>query len=96
MQIKEHAQSLPQQSERLRQLSPQQKKALVLFVKQREISLIDFSEHLKLKPRTTYALPKKWLKEFIQIENTSKKVPTYLLTVEWEQIVVNSHKEFFT
>ncbi len=97
LNMEEYYKSLPQQTERIRKLNPLQKKTLTLFQKQREVSLTHFSQFLKLKPRRAYALLKKWLDEgFIQVGNTSKKARTYLLTAEWEQIVVDSKKEQFS
>ena len=86
--------TLPHQTEKLRELNPQQRQVLSLFIKQKEVSIQDISEHLGLKNRSSYSLVKKWLDVgFIQIENASKRARTYILVTEWEQLIVDHNLE---
>ena len=94
MNMEQRIQTLPRQTEKLRLLSPQQRQALSLFMKQKEISIQDISQHLGLKNRSSYGLLKKWLDEgFIKIGNTSRKARTYMLSNDWEQLIRNQDLE---
>lgn len=74
------------QTQKLRNLSPQQRQSLSLFLQQKEVSVSDIARHLGLKSRSTYGLVKKWIDNgFLQITNTSKKARKYSLTKDWEQ-----------
>jgi Fic family protein len=79
------------QSDKLRELRPQQRQLLSLFSKQKEVSIQEIAMHLGIKPRSAYSLTQKWIGQgFIQIENPSRKVRTYVLTQEWELLIEGS------
>lgn len=91
-QLKEDSRDKPiiPQTEKMRELAPQQRQVLSLFIKQREVSVQNIAEHLRLKNRSAYDLVKKWIdSDFLQIENPSKRARTYTLTNKWEQLVVD-------
>lgn len=94
MNKKHRISSLTRQTEKLRELSPQQRHAISLFIKQKEISIQEISSHLGLKNRSSYGLLKKWLDDgFVQIGNTSKKARTYMLAPKWEELVMDQDLE---
>jgi Fic family protein len=81
--------SLAIQTEKLRELRPQQRQVLSLFQKSREVNLQEMASHLGINSRSTNVLIKKWLEQdFIHIENPSKKARTYILGKDWEQVVL--------
>ena len=77
------------QTEKLRELRPQQRQLLSLFQKNKEVNVQEIATHLGINIRSTNTLIKKWVKQdFIQIENPSKKARTYTLGKDWEQVVL--------
>ncbi len=77
------------QTERLRELRPQQRQVLSLFQKSKEVNVQEIAIYLGINHRSVNGFIKKWLEQnFIQIENTSKKARTYTLGKEWEQVVL--------
>jgi Fic family protein len=77
------------QTEKLRELRPQQRQLLSLFHKSREVNLQEIADHLGINVRSANVFIKKWLEqEFIQIENPSKKARTYVLGRDWERVVL--------
>ena len=88
LNVKHRLSTLPLQTEKLRELRPQQRQVLSLFIKSKEASIQEISEHLGLKNRSTYGLVKKWINDgFIQIENESRRSRTYGLTKQWELLI---------
>lgn len=78
------------QTEKLRELRPQQRQILSLFQKNKEVNLQEIASHLGINTRSANGLLKKWIEQgFIQIENNSKKARTYILNKQWEQVVLN-------
>ncbi len=83
-----YTQQHPNQSEKLRELRPQQRHLFSLFIKSKELTVNDIAKHLGLKSRSAYTLVKKWIDDgFIQIETQSRKARTYGLTKEWELLI---------
>lgn len=81
------------QTEKLRELRPQQRQLLSLFQKSREVNVQEIATHLGINTRSTNTFIKKWLEQdFIQIENPSKKARTYTLGKDWEQVVLGKNK----
>jgi Fic family protein len=77
-------------TEKLRELRPEQRQILSLFQKSKEVNLQELADHLGINPRSASGIIKKWIeRDFIQIENNSKKARTYVLDKQWEQIVLN-------
>ena len=77
------------QTEKLRELRPQQRQLLSLFRKSREVNLQEIADHLGINTRSANGLIKKWVEqEFIQVENPSKKARTYVLGNDWERVVL--------
>ncbi len=77
------------QTEKLRELRPQQRQLLSLFQENKEVNVQEIATHLGINTRSTNTLIKKWLEQdFIQIENPSKKARTYTLGKDWEQVVL--------
>lgn len=77
------------QTEKLRELRPQQRQLLSLFQENKEVNVQEIANHLGINTRSTNTLIKKWLEQdFIQIENPSKKARTYTLGKDWEQVVL--------
>ena len=80
--------TIPFQTEKLRELRPQQKQVLSLFVKSKEVSIQEIAEHLGVNSRSAYGLVKKWIdSRFVQIKNESKRARTYGLTKDWEKLI---------
>jgi len=76
------------QTETLRFLRPQQRQTLSLFEKTKEVTVGEIASHLGIKPRSAYALVKKWITDdFIEIANESRKARTYCLTKQWELLI---------
>ncbi len=79
----------PFQTEKFRELRPQQRQVLSLFQKTKEVNLQEIADHLGISARSTNSLIKKWLEQnFIQIENPSKRARTYILSEEWERLII--------
>jgi Fic family protein len=86
-------QTIPYQTEKLRELLPTQRQVLSLFTKSKQVSVHDIAEHLGIKSRNAYTLVKKWIdSNFIKIENQSKRSRTYSLTKDWEQLFSEKQK----
>lgn len=78
------------QTGKLRDLRPQQRQILSLFQKTREVNLREIADHLGINSRSANGLIKKWIEQgFILIENNSKKARTYILSKEWEEVILN-------
>ncbi len=76
------------QTEKLRELRPQQRQLFSLFIKNKEVSVNDIAQHLGLKPRSAYSLVKNSIEDdFMQIMNQSRKARTYGLTKKWELLI---------
>lgn len=85
---KEH--KIIHETHRLRELRPQQRQVLSLFVKIKEVTASELATHLGVKPQNMRPLISKWLDGgFIQIQDASKKARTYSLTDQWEQMLLN-------
>ncbi len=79
------------QTEKLRELRPQQRQVLSLFQKSKEVNLREIADHLGINPRSANGLLKKWIEQgFVQIENNSKKARTYVLNKQWEKVISNN------
>ncbi len=79
------------QTDKLRELRPQQRQILLLFVKTKETSLQEIANHLGLKSRNAHSLVKKWIyNNFVQIANEPKRTRTYMLTKQWEQLILST------
>ncbi len=82
------AQGLPDESEKLRDLSAQQRAALSLFKKKRRISSHDIQAHFNIQPSTARALCQRWVEEnFLVITNPSRKARMYSLTPELDKLL---------
>ena len=82
------------ETQKVRELRPQQRQVLSLFQKSKEITAIELAKHLGIKHQNTRILIKKWLEQdFIQIENASKKTRTYALTKEWEEMLMDKQEQ---
>lgn len=78
------------ETHRLRELRPQQRQVLSLFVKIKEVTASELAAHLGVKPQNMRPLINKWLDgDFIQVEDASKKARTYSLRPQWEQMLLN-------
>ena len=81
------------QTEMLRELKPQQRQAFSLFEKSREVTTNDIAKHLGLNTRSAHGLVKKWLEDgFVEIAEQSRKLRTYSLGGEWEQLISRKQK----
>lgn len=81
-------QQAPDQSPTLRRLSPQQRQALGLFLRMKEVTRHDVAAFFKLPPRQAYLLCVRWLKAgFLVVGNPSTKSRTYRLADEYEALV---------
>jgi cell filamentation protein, protein adenylyltransferase len=87
-------QTIPYQTEKLRDLRPQQRQVFSLFVKSKEVTASEIAEHLGIKSRSAQDLVKKWLEiDFVQIAEQSRKSRTYSLSQEWEQLISEKQKD---
>jgi Fic family protein len=78
------------QSDKLRNLRPQQRQVLSLYKKSKEVKVQDIAKHLGVNQRSAYGLVKKWLQlGFVLTANESKKARSYILSPEWEAIVLS-------
>jgi Fic family protein len=85
----EHAsrQNATDQSSELRTLTPQQRKALGLFTRQKEVTRGQVAKYFNLPDRQAYLLCSRWVKAgFFVIGNTSTKGRTYRLADEYEHL----------
>ena len=79
----------PDLSATLRRLSPQQRQALGLFLRMKEVTRNDLAAFFKLPSRQAYLLCARWLKAgFLVVGNPSTKSRTYRLADEYESLVV--------
>ena len=78
------------QSPVLRDLSPQQRQALGLFLRMKEATRNDIATFFKLPPRQAYLLCKRWLQGgFLAVGNPSTKARTYRLARKYEGLVTH-------
>jgi len=76
------------QSSVLRELTPQQRQALGLFLRMREVTRNDVASFFKLPPRQAYLLCTRWLKAgFLVVANASTKGRSYRLADAYEGLV---------
>jgi Fic family protein len=81
-------QSASDQSPILRRLTPQQRQALGLFLRMKDVTRNDVAAFFKLPPRQAYLLCARWLKAgFLAVGNASTKGRTYRLADEYEVLV---------
>lgn len=79
-------------TEKLRELRPQQRQVLSLFIKSREVDLREIADHLGINSRSASGVIKKWIEQgFIKVENNSKKARTYVLDKQWEEVILNNN-----
>lgn len=72
----------------LRRLSPQQRQALGLFLRMKDVTRNDVAAYFKLPPRQAYLLCARWLKAgFLVVANASTKGRSYRLADEYEGLV---------
>lgn len=73
---------------KLRELDAVQRRALGLFLKQKEASSAELADFLGLKPRSASLLAAKWVKMgFLDLANPSKKARRYRLAPRYEAMV---------
>jgi Fic family protein len=76
------------QSPKLRQLTPQQRKALGLFLRSKHVSAGDLARFFKIDNRKASALCIRWVEDrFLVIANPSKKSRRYGLAEQYESLV---------
>jgi Fic family protein len=76
------------QSPLLRELSPQQRQALGLFLRMRVVKAADVAGYFKCSTRSAASLCAKWVHAgFLAIENPSTKGRTYRLAGKYESLV---------
>jgi len=76
------------QSPVLRELTPQQRQALGLFLRMKEVTRNDVAAFFKLPPRQAYLLCMRWLKAgFLVIGNSSTKGRSYRLAEVYEGLM---------
>lgn len=74
---------------RLRQLDPRQRRLLDLFRRQETATAAQMAWHLGLSPRTVVALCRGWLVEgFLALSDASRKGRSYQLGAEYERLVI--------
>jgi Fic family protein len=77
--------------EQLRELSPQQRQVLGLFLKWKEVTRDDVARYFKLKPRAAYLLCARWVKAgFLEAATAATKGRKYRLAMRFEGLVVDS------
>lgn len=82
------------QSPALRQLSPQQRRGLGLFLRTKIVTAKEVAAYFKCSARSAAALCVKWVKAgFLSIENPSTKGRSYRLADAYEQVVVERAKQ---
>ena len=75
----------------LRELSPQQKQVLKLFLTSKEITTKQIAKYFKVTARQARNLCAKWVFEgFINISNPSPKTRTYKLRNKYESLIMGS------
>ena len=76
------------QSPMLRQLSPQQRQALGLFLRMKQVAASDVAAYFKMTPRAASALCIRWVKDgFLVVVDSSKKHRRYGLAEQYESLV---------
>lgn len=81
----------PDQSAELRTLSPQQRRALGLFLRRREVTRNDVARYFRLSPRPAYLLCVRWLRAgFLIVSNPSTKGRTYRLAPAFEALLASA------
>lgn len=76
------------ESPRLRQLTPQQRRALGLFLRTKEVSARDVATFFEATPRRAAALCARWVAEgFLAVADASKKHRRYGLAAQYESLV---------
>jgi Fic family protein len=76
------------ESPKLRQLSPQQRQSLGLFLRVKIVTAKDVASYFKHSPRSASSLCTRWVKAgFLKIENPSTKRRSYRLADAYEQLV---------
>lgn len=84
----ERASQTQDQSSQLRNLNPQQRQVLGLFLRSREITRNDIAKFFKLPARAAYLLCQRWVREeFLVIANPSTKARSYRLADCYEELV---------
>lgn len=86
----EEAQSkgTPDQTSLLRELTPQQQKALSLFSRMKIVASNDIAKFFKISTRSASMLCKKWVgTSFLTIADPSKKARRYQLTEKYEALI---------
>ncbi len=79
------------QSPLLRDLTPQQKQILKLFIASKEISSKHIAEHFGFSMRQARTLCQKWIAQgFIEVGNPSQKMRTYKLCPKYESLILDS------
>lgn len=76
------------QSPLLRELSPQQRKALGLFAKIKEVTRNDVAKFFMLPPRQAYLLCSRWVRDgFLDVGNASTKSRSYRLANKYDPLI---------
>ena len=86
----EEAQSkgTPDQTSLLRELTPQQQKALSLFAQTKTVASSDIAKFFKIGTRSASILCRKWVNSgFLLVIDPSKKARRYQLTEEYEKLM---------
>ncbi len=77
----------------LRRLTPQQRRALGLFLRRREVSRNDVAAFFRLPPRQAYLLCARWIEAgFLVVANPSTKARSYRLADEYEPLALSSER----
>jgi Fic family protein len=81
----------PDQTALLRELTPQQQKALSLFARMKRVASADVAKFFKITTRSASALCLTWVDaRFLRIANPSKKSRRYQLAEKYEQLFAGS------
>lgn len=87
---KTQLQNEPNQTDLLRELTPQQRKALSLFTRMKIVASSDIAKFFKITTRGASALCLKWVDDgFLMIVDPSKKARRYQLAEKYERLVVH-------
>lgn len=87
-------QNAADQSPLLRRLTPQQRQALGLFLRMKDVARNDVAAFFKLPSRQAYLLCTRWLKAgFLIVGNPSTKSRSYRLAEEYENLVTPASEE---
>jgi Fic family protein len=82
------------QSPKLRELSPQQRQALGLFLRFKQVSARDLATYFKASPRQARALCAEWVEDkFLVVIDPSKKRRRYGLAEKYESLVSDRAKD---